>query len=337
MPAMIMKTTIVHCAQAPNGSMERALGEKPPAESVVNAWQTALKRSMPGARSSRPSDPERSGSPAPVKNAYSSQNRLAVSRMRGASLSNCGPGTSRVISWRPPTASRGSTASTSTMMPRPPSHCVRLRQNRIARPWLSMSSMLLAPVAVTPGHRLEERVDRRGDVAALDHVRHRREHGGGEPHQRHRQEAVVRPQRPRAGRQTAQGEADREAAREAGRGTARARRRRSRRERRGDEQRQAEDGEQGADEAADGTPVDAHQRRQYARVSSTSTGISSSRPIHISTIIVERRQVGERREGAERARRTRSPARRCRSSSRRRRRRRRRRARGRARRRRSAG
>ena len=34
-PAMIMKTTIVHCAQAPNGSMERALGEKPPAESVV--------------------------------------------------------------------------------------------------------------------------------------------------------------------------------------------------------------------------------------------------------------------------------------------------------------
>jgi hypothetical protein len=36
------------------------------------------------------------------------------------------------------------------MMPRPPSHWVRLRQKRIARPWLSMSIMLLAPVAVTP-------------------------------------------------------------------------------------------------------------------------------------------------------------------------------------------
>jgi hypothetical protein len=65
---MIMKTTIVHCAQAPNGSIERALGEKPPAESVVNAWQTALKRSMPGARSSRPRI-QRISTSSPVKNA----------------------------------------------------------------------------------------------------------------------------------------------------------------------------------------------------------------------------------------------------------------------------
>ncbi len=68
MPAMIMKTTIVHCAQAPNGSMERALGEKPPAESVVNACVTALNRSMPGARPSSPSTHSTSASSA-VKNA----------------------------------------------------------------------------------------------------------------------------------------------------------------------------------------------------------------------------------------------------------------------------
>ena len=97
-------------------------------------------------------------------------------------------------------------------MPRPPSHCVRLRQNRIARPWLSMSSHVARAGGRDAGHRLEERVDRRGDVAALDHVRHRGEHGGGEPHQRHREEAVVRAQRPRPGGETAQAEADREPA-----------------------------------------------------------------------------------------------------------------------------
>ncbi len=70
--------------------------------------------------------------------------------MRGASLSNSGPGDSFSISERPPAESRGRIARASTMMPMPPSHWVRLRQKRMARPWLEMSLMTLAPVVVNP-------------------------------------------------------------------------------------------------------------------------------------------------------------------------------------------
>ena len=42
-----------------------------------------------------------------------------------------GPGTSESRSWRPPTRSRGNTASASTMMPIPPSHCVNCLHSSI--------------------------------------------------------------------------------------------------------------------------------------------------------------------------------------------------------------
>ncbi len=71
----------------------------------------------------------------------------------------------------------------------------------------------------------------------------------------------MRPQRARAGGEAAQREADGQTAGE-GHEERRERVAVVQGQRGGNEEGEAEDGEQGADEAADGTPVDPHQRRQ---------------------------------------------------------------------------
>ena len=81
--------------------------------------------------------------------------RLAVSVTRGVSLSALGPGTSALKSCIPPTPRSGSTAMVSTMMPMPPSQCVRLRQSRNALGTASICGVsapprIVAPVVVKP-------------------------------------------------------------------------------------------------------------------------------------------------------------------------------------------
>ncbi len=81
---------------------------------------------------------------------YRSQRRRAVSRIDVARGSSSGPGASDSISCRPPTRSRGRTASARTMIPMPPSQAVNCRH--IAIEWLiaGMSVSMLDPVVVIP-------------------------------------------------------------------------------------------------------------------------------------------------------------------------------------------
>ncbi len=73
-----------------------------------------------------------------------------MARIRSASSSISGPGISDSISWRPPTRSRGSTASASTTIPIPPSHWVNCRHISIEWSTASMSVRIDAPVVVNP-------------------------------------------------------------------------------------------------------------------------------------------------------------------------------------------
>ena len=70
--------------------------------------------------------------------------------IRGASRSLSGPGISARMSSCPPTPSRGSTLTASTIMPMPPYHWVSCLQISIPRPWVSMSTSTVDPLAVKP-------------------------------------------------------------------------------------------------------------------------------------------------------------------------------------------
>ena len=76
------------------------------------------------------------------------QSRLAVSVMRGWSLSAEGPGASAENNCMPPMPSRGRMAIVSTMMPMPPIQWVMDRQRRMPGATTSMSSRMVAPVVV---------------------------------------------------------------------------------------------------------------------------------------------------------------------------------------------
>ena len=70
--------------------------------------------------------------------------------MRGCTLSWVGPLASAANTCRPLTPKMGNTAIVNMMIPKPPIHCVMLRQNK--SPWGSdsMLSSTVAPVLVKP-------------------------------------------------------------------------------------------------------------------------------------------------------------------------------------------
>ena len=70
--------------------------------------------------------------------------------MDAVRASSSGPGASDSISWRPPTRSRGSTASASTMIPMPPNHCVNCRHMESDLSRVETSATTLDPVVVMP-------------------------------------------------------------------------------------------------------------------------------------------------------------------------------------------
>ena len=78
------------------------------------------------------------------------QRILAVWLILGRSRSGIGPGTSARNSCMPPTPRKGSTATTRTMIPIPPSHWLKSRQNWIPRGNESGSGKMEAPVVVNP-------------------------------------------------------------------------------------------------------------------------------------------------------------------------------------------
>ena len=58
MPAANMSSTRIHCAQAPNGSIERGSGENPPVAMAVKEWHDRVVEvacRAPGPRSRRSS------------------------------------------------------------------------------------------------------------------------------------------------------------------------------------------------------------------------------------------------------------------------------------------
>ena len=136
--------------------------------------------------------------------------------MRGASLSNSGPGDSFSISERPPAESRGRIASASTMMPMPPSHWVRLRQKRMPRPWLEMSRHDARAGGREAAHGLEVGVDRAGRCRRPRRcTAARRAPAADEPGQRRRRGTPSRrPISGAAARQPLDAEADRDADRQ---------------------------------------------------------------------------------------------------------------------------
>jgi hypothetical protein len=88
---------------------------------------------------------------ATVRITYTTQRPLAVSAMRGVSFwSFMGVGTSALNIWRPPTPSRGSTAATRTMTPRPPIQCNWARHRLMESGRSSRPESTVAPVAVSP-------------------------------------------------------------------------------------------------------------------------------------------------------------------------------------------
>ncbi len=80
---------------------------------------------------------------------YTPHRPRAVSAMRGVSRASfIGPGVSALYSCTPPSPSSGSTATTSSMMPRPPISCRKQRQTLIDTGNASSPLSTVAPVAV---------------------------------------------------------------------------------------------------------------------------------------------------------------------------------------------
>ncbi len=75
---------------------------------------------------------------------------MAVSVIRGCSLSPPGPGASAAKSCIPPIPNNGKMAIARTMIPIPPIQWVILRQNKTPFGILSMSLNMEAPVVVYP-------------------------------------------------------------------------------------------------------------------------------------------------------------------------------------------
>ena len=100
--------------------------ENPPVGIVVNAWASASYGVIASSMPSHPSDASRSARSA-VSPMYRTQSSRAVWRIRSGRRETSGPGSSDSIIWRPPTLSRGNTATARMMIPMPPSHWVNWR------------------------------------------------------------------------------------------------------------------------------------------------------------------------------------------------------------------
>src|SRR6056297_768413 len=85
-----------------------------------------------------------------VMPAYTIQRILAESDNRGVNLSGTGLGTSALYNWMPPTPRNGRMARERTIMPMPPSHWIRLRQNKRLGAAPSMLVITDEPVVVNP-------------------------------------------------------------------------------------------------------------------------------------------------------------------------------------------
>jgi hypothetical protein len=117
--------------------------DMPPRLITLKACTRASTQLMPPSHSARMQNT--------VTITYTSHSPLAVSAMRGVSLlSFIGVGVSALNSWRPPTPSIGSTATTSTITPMPPIQCISVRQTLIEGGRSSSPESTVAPVAVSP-------------------------------------------------------------------------------------------------------------------------------------------------------------------------------------------
>ena len=116
--------------------------ENPPVAVVENEWQMLSKTSIPAKHSSTVS--------AIVMPEYINQIHLAVTPMRGWTLSFVMPVASAANSCIPPVPNIGSTAMVKKTIPKPPIHCVKLRQNSSECGKLSRLSMTVKPVVVKP-------------------------------------------------------------------------------------------------------------------------------------------------------------------------------------------
>ena len=147
MPASNMKSAMIHWAPGENAAIESACVEKPPVGIVAKACASA---SYGVIASSRPSQPSEASSRVNriVSPMYRTHSIRAVSRIRSPRAAISGPGSSDSIICRPPTRSRGRTATARMMIPMPPSHCVNWRHIESERESSSKSVTTLAPVVV---------------------------------------------------------------------------------------------------------------------------------------------------------------------------------------------
>ena len=111
-----MNRVMTYCTPGPKAAALALRVLKPPVARVVKLWQRASNRSR--------SSSIRATVSTPVSSTYTAQRRLAVSLMRGCSLSAVGPGDSAMNSCMPPMPRMGRMAMVSTMMPMPPTHWV---------------------------------------------------------------------------------------------------------------------------------------------------------------------------------------------------------------------
>jgi len=136
------KTMIPSIRGLLKAAMESALGENPPHAMVVKVWVRLSYTPIPANSSAMNSTAEMT--------TYTIHSILAVSLSLGLSLSSVGPGASALNNWRPATASLGRMAKNNMMIPMPPSHCIKQRQNSKAFEWDSISVIMVAPVVVKP-------------------------------------------------------------------------------------------------------------------------------------------------------------------------------------------
>ena len=94
--------------------------------------------------------PRNTMSAASVSPPYMRNKTLVISWSRGSTRSLVGPATSALYKEIVACPASGSKAMKMTTMPKPPSQCVILRQNKMLCGKISRSSMTVAPVPVNP-------------------------------------------------------------------------------------------------------------------------------------------------------------------------------------------
>ena len=178
-----MKTITTHCEAAANSVSEPASRHETAGRQGGERDRDGLEQAHPW---SIPDDPEQ-GEHAGEHDRQSDVEEPDPACGRPDPLGEgvgLGAGFSDSRSCRPPTRRRGRTASASTMIPIPPTHCVNWRQR--SSEWSTASTLRQdrGPGRREPGHRLEERVDGVVELrVAGEEVGDRAEDGGEQPGQ----------------------------------------------------------------------------------------------------------------------------------------------------------